>query len=121
MIQVVWYKRDLRIHDHRPLAEAARLGPVLPLYVIEEDYWTLADTSARQWAFVADCLRELDHELRGLGQPLALRRGEVVSVLDELHRRHGIAMLHSHEETGNGWTYARDRAVGDWARARGVP
>jgi deoxyribodipyrimidine photo-lyase len=121
MIQVVWYKRDLRIHDHRPLAEAVRLGPVLPLYVIEEDYWTRPDTSARQWAFVADCLRELDRELRGLGQPLVLRRGEVVAVLDELHRRHGIAMLHSHEETGNAWTYARDRAVGDWARARGVP
>ncbi|TNF58578.1 MAG: deoxyribodipyrimidine photolyase, partial [Rhodobacteraceae bacterium] len=25
-----------------------------------------------------------------------------------------------HEETGNGWTYARDRAVGAWARAQGV-
>ena len=28
--------------------------------------------------------------------------------------------LWSHEETGNGWTYARDRRVAAWARANGV-
>ncbi len=45
MLQVVWFKRDLRIVDHTPLAEAARRGPVLPLYVAEPDYWGLPDTS----------------------------------------------------------------------------
>jgi hypothetical protein len=25
---IVWFKRDLRVQDHRPLVEAARLGPV---------------------------------------------------------------------------------------------
>ena len=41
MIQVVWFKRDLRIRDHAPLAEAAVAGPVPPLYVVEPDYWRL--------------------------------------------------------------------------------
>ena len=36
-ITIVWFKRDLRIHDHVPLAEAARTGPVLPLYIVEPD------------------------------------------------------------------------------------
>ena len=35
--QVVWFKRDLRVQDHRPLAIAAERGPVIPLYVIEPD------------------------------------------------------------------------------------
>ena len=30
-LHIVWFKRDLRLADHRPLAEAMRLGPVLPL------------------------------------------------------------------------------------------
>ncbi len=85
MIHVVWYKRDLRTHDHRPLVEAARRGPVLPLYVIEEEYWRLPDTSLRQWSFITECLRELDAELSRLGQPLILRRGSVTDVLDVLH------------------------------------
>jgi deoxyribodipyrimidine photo-lyase len=33
--QLVWFKRDLRVADHRPLVEAARRGPVLPLYIVE--------------------------------------------------------------------------------------
>ena len=39
MISLVWFKRDLRIDDHGPLAEAARQGAVLPVYIIEPDYW----------------------------------------------------------------------------------
>lgn len=32
-VQVVWFKRDLRVHDHRPLSEAAARGPVLAVYI----------------------------------------------------------------------------------------
>ena len=37
--QLVWFKRDLRVQDHRPLAIAAERGPVIPLYVIEPELW----------------------------------------------------------------------------------
>jgi len=119
---VVWFKRDLRLHDHQPLAAAARQGPVIPLYVFEPEYWQQPDTSGRQWRFVRACLRELDAELRAAyGQGLLIRSGSVVTILAELHRRHPLAGLWSHEETGNGWTFARDRAVAAWARQAGVP
>ena len=36
-LQIVWFKRDLRIVDHRPLAAAAERGLVLPLYVVEPE------------------------------------------------------------------------------------
>lgn len=39
---VLCFKHDLRTVDHRPLAEAAAAGPVLPLYVTEPDYWRLS-------------------------------------------------------------------------------
>ena len=119
-LQIVWFKRDLRIQDHRPLAEAARHGPVLPLLVVEPELWRQPDASGRQWAFCAESLRDLDQALRGLGQPLVIRSGDVVEVLRTLHRRHGVAGLWSHQETGNGWTYARDRRVGAWLRNEAI-
>ncbi|MEE3118896.1 MAG: deoxyribodipyrimidine photo-lyase, partial [Pseudomonadota bacterium] len=71
MTTLVWFKRDLRVHDHAPLAAAAELGePVIPLYVIEPDYWQLPDTSARQWGFVQDSLEDLRRQLRRLGGDL---------------------------------------------------
>ncbi|NBO65929.1 MAG: deoxyribodipyrimidine photolyase [Acidobacteria bacterium] len=119
-LQVVWFKRDLRTFDHRPLALAARAGPVLPLYIVEPGLWAQPDASARQWNFAAECLRDLDKALTALGQPLCVMAGEAVQVLSRLHDRHGIAALWSHEETGNGWTYDRDRAVVAWARGQGI-
>ena len=120
-LNIVWFKRDLRVVDHRPLAGAIQAGPVLPLYIAEPGYWGQPDASARQWAFAAESLDELQRTLAALGQPLCVMVGDAVPILQRLHERCGVAALWSHEETGNAWTYARDRAVGAWAKAAGVP
>jgi deoxyribodipyrimidine photo-lyase len=117
---LVWFKRDLRPDDHPALALAAGMGRVMPLYIVEPEYWRLPDTSARQWSFTAEALEDLRQSLAALGAPLVVRTGEAVDILDRLCRQHHIARILSHEETGNRWTYARDRRVADWARGAGV-
>jgi deoxyribodipyrimidine photo-lyase len=119
-LHVVWFKRDLRGADHRPLAEAAARGLVLPLYVVEPELWREPDSSGRQWAFCRESLIELREALAALGQPLVVRVGAVEQVLERARRQFGVAGLWSHEETGNGWTYARDRRVAAWARQHGI-
>ena len=118
--QLVWFKRDLRIDDHAPLARAATRGPILPLYVIEPDYWQLDDASQRQQDFLADCLTDLDRALSSLGARLWIEAGAVIEVLDRLHRRCEFSAIHAHEETGNDWTFQRDRAVRAWCRDRAI-
>lgn len=54
---IVWFKRDLRLQDHAPLLAAAKLKcPVIPLYIIEPEYWQQSFASRRHWHFVHDCL-----------------------------------------------------------------
>jgi deoxyribodipyrimidine photolyase len=36
-VHCVWFKRDLRVFDHAPLAKAVRAGRVLPVYRVEPD------------------------------------------------------------------------------------
>jgi deoxyribodipyrimidine photo-lyase len=93
----------------------------LPLYIVEPGLWRQPDVSERQLAFLRESLAELTDALADLGQPLVLRTGEAVEVLEDLRRSHRVAALWSHEETGNAWTFARDRAVGAWAREHGIP
>lgn len=119
-LQIVWFKRDLRVHDHRALVQAALRGPVLPVYIAEPELWRQPDMSERQWAFVAESLNELRRDLAELGQPLIVRTGDVIEILERARRRFGTIALWSHEETGNGWTYARDLRVADWANETGV-
>jgi deoxyribodipyrimidine photo-lyase len=81
-VQIVWFKRDLRVVDHQPLLQASRCGPVLPLAVVEPPLWQQSDASARQWAFCAESLEDLRGALAGLGQPLVVRIGRVEEVLE---------------------------------------
>ena len=120
MIQVVWFKRDLRIADHAPLAAAMRVGPVLPLYVVEPELWRQPDASGRHFAFLSECIESLRNQLSQLGMPLVVKVGTMPDILASIHARSPIAALHSHMETGNGWTYDRDKAVGRWCRETGV-
>ncbi|MEM9359264.1 MAG: deoxyribodipyrimidine photo-lyase [Pseudomonadota bacterium] len=119
-LQIVWFKRDLRIADHRPLSYAAPRGPVLPLLVIEPELWQQADMSARQYNFFSECVTELRAALGGLGQPLVVRVGDVIDCLEAIRQSRKIDGLWSHEETGNDWTYQRDLRVGEWCRQNGV-
>ncbi|MEM8786889.1 MAG: FAD-binding domain-containing protein [Pseudomonadota bacterium] len=120
MPSILWFKRDLRVADNPALTGAAAHGPVLPVYIVEPEYWALPDTSARQYAFIAETLEGLRADLAALGQPLILRTGEAVAVLDHIRRATGAGRLFSCEETGNAWTYARDLRVGACARENGV-
>lgn len=115
---LLWFKRDLRVLDHPALAAAG--AHVLPVYIIEPEYWALPDTSARQWAFTAEALESLRADLTAMGQPLIVRMGDAVTELARLCKVQGITQMISHEETGNGWTYARDKRVAAWAAASGV-
>ena len=117
---LVWLKRDLRVHDHPALTLAAGLGPVLPVHVVEPDLWAQPDASARQWECVAEALVDLRDQLAGISAPLVVRVGDAVQVLAGLCKRHGVTRIVSHEETGNLWTYARDRRVAAWARSAGI-
>ena len=122
-LQVVWFKRDLRIRDHRPLYEAARAGgPLLALYVYEPEIFRADDFDPSHLVFINQSLAELDGRLRALGGRLTTRVGPLPEVFDELRARHGgIARLWSHEETGNALSHARDRRVAAWCRQHGVP
>ena len=84
-IQIVWFKRDLRTIDHKPLFEASKtLKPILPIYVVENEYWKQPFSNKRHWCFIYDSLIELRKELKKLGQSLIVRIGSVTEIFNEL-------------------------------------
>ncbi len=119
-LQVVWFKRDFRLTDHAPLTEAARRGPVLPLFVYEPGLWAGPDRSGRQDQFMRGALASLARDIARRGGMLCQRVGDVTDVLRSLREAHGSFRLYAHEETGDLWSFVRDNAVRSWCRAEGV-
>lgn len=119
-LQVLWFKRDLRVFDHQPLVEASQRGPVLCVYVLEDEYWQLAETSNRQWLFIRESLQDLQQQLAALGGNLLIVRSSVCDMLSTLLQIVGPFALYSHQETGNLWTYQRDLQVAAWCKQHQV-
>jgi deoxyribodipyrimidine photo-lyase len=117
---LVWFKRDLRVADHAPLAAAAQAESALGLVIIEPTWLQSPECHPRHVAYLLTCVATLRERLAALGLPLLVRVGEAVPVLAALRREFAYTQLVSHEETGPGWSYTRDIAVARWCRAEGV-
>ena len=110
-MQIVWFKRDLRVNDHQALAQAAKHGPFIALYILEPDLWHQPDLSRRQYDFLCESLHDLKAQLLQVHCPLIIRVGCAVDVLQSLIAEYDVSAVLSHQETWNGWTYRRDIAV----------
>jgi deoxyribodipyrimidine photo-lyase len=117
---LIWFKRDLRVHDHAPLAAALGHTDSLGLFVIEPEWLKSPECDASHVDFALGCLSELRAALALRGLPLLVRVGAAVPVLAQLHSELGFSHVLSHEETGSGWTYSRDLKVAAWCRCAGV-
>ncbi len=119
-INLVWFKRDLRLQDHAPLATAcADELPVLMFYVFEPSVMANADSDLRHWRFVWQSLQNLN---RVLPTPSCINifLGEVKAVLEYLSDQYDIRNIFSHQETGNALTFERDRTVAKWCKNFGI-
>lgn len=119
-MQVVWFKRDLRVLDHHPLFEASQNGEVLPIYITEPSIWEQKDLSARHYQFVLESLDDLSKQLQYLGGQLFIAIAEMEDVLHAIYDFYGPFQLLAHEEHGTPETYARDLRVHKWMADRGL-
>ena len=117
---LVWFKRDLRLHDHAPLIAAQAGARALGLYVIEPEWLNSSECDASHVEFALGCVAELRAALAQRGMPLLMREGSMVEVLAQLHNEVAFTHLLSHEETGTGWSYSRDKQVASWCMRQRV-
>lgn len=118
--QIVWFKRDLRVQDHWPLALAAQQGPVIPLFVWEASVWEAGEYNAMHRGFVEESLYSLRVQLAQIGLQLHTASGDICHILNVIKTSLGEIQLWSHEETGNGKTFEVDKRVTAWCREHGV-
>ncbi len=120
-VNVVWFKRDLRVHDHEPLARACGDGPVIGLYIYEPEIYRAEDFDPSHLVFINQSLEDLMTAFAARGGRLIIRHGEATEIFQHLAGEVEIKALWSHEETGNMATYRRDLRVARWVSDRGIP
>ncbi|WP_028115905.1 cryptochrome/deoxyribodipyrimidine photo-lyase family protein [Ferrimonas senticii] len=121
-INIVWLKRDLRLSDHQPLAEATHSGiPTLLLYLFEPSLLADPHYGDRHWRFVGQSLQDLDRQLSQFNSQVLVLKEEALTAFELLSQRFEIAAVYSHQEVGLALTFARDKQLARRFRQRQIP
>jgi len=91
---ILWFRLDLRLHDHPALRAAIdRGGPIFPLFIWspEEEHPWPPGAASRWW--LHHSLARLDESLRSRGSRLILRTGPTLSALRTLISETGADAL----------------------------
>jgi len=108
-INLVRYKKDLRVADHRPLYEACQQGlPVVAIYVWRPHIMQGSDYSHFHQYRIQESLKDLKRSLMQLNIPLLMWYGEMSEVCDIVQQHYHISQVYAHQESGNHLTYMRD-------------
>lgn len=106
MTQLVWFRQDLRLHDHPALVAALASGPVLPVYVLDDESPGGDRIGAAQRWWLHHSLSALHEDLAKLGAPLILRRGRSSAELFRLAEETGASAVHAHRHYEPWWQMA---------------
>ncbi|MBI1228325.1 MAG: deoxyribodipyrimidine photolyase [Bacteroidetes bacterium] len=120
-INIVWFKRDLRLRDHEPLLLAQKAGlPVLMLYIFEPSVMAAPQYDERHWRFVSQSLEDLNRQLLSFGVKILVYESEVLPVFAQLLSHFSIQTIYSYQETGLKITYDRDKAVTHFCKKQNI-
>ncbi len=102
---LVWYRNDLRSHDHEPLIKALKTGgDVIPVYCFDprqfgETPHGFPKTGAFRAQFLLESVADLRQSLRAIGSDLILRRGLPEAIIPALAQELGVTTVRFYRET----------------------
>ena len=112
---VFWFRRDLRLFDHRALSHAASVSDQLAgVFIVEPRRFAMAGPARRP--FLLDCIEELHHDLDGR---LTVEVGDPAVVLGALARSVGAVKIFATGEVSPAGA-RRDAQVSEVLRESGI-
>lgn len=111
--QIVWLRRDLRLADNPALYAAAQAGPIIPVFLLDDE--RTGDRkygSASRW-WLHHSLESLAKSFGRHNGALILRRGDSVNILADLAAKTGARAIHANRHYEPWWR----KAQGDLKKA----
>ena len=71
--QLIWFRQDLRIHDHAALWHATQAGPCIAICILSPTQWQQHDDAAIKIDFYLRQLQQLKQQLARLNIPLIIQ------------------------------------------------
>lgn len=115
--QLIWFRQDLRIHDHAALWHASQQGPSLGLVILSPEQWKQHADAPIKISFYLRQLRTLQKELSALHIPLVIQVipdwKEIANFISDFSKKYNIENVYANIEIGVN-ELKRDKNVQDY-------
>jgi deoxyribodipyrimidine photo-lyase len=91
---ILWFRRDLRLSDQAALIAAAAEGPVIPVFILDDETPKHRRMGGASRWWLHHSLTSLDASLCEKGSRLILRRGKCDDQLAKIAQETGAARVH---------------------------
>ncbi|WP_411768541.1 deoxyribodipyrimidine photo-lyase/cryptochrome family protein [Winogradskyella sp. A3E31] len=116
-ISVVWFKRDLRLHDNEAIYNALMSDrPVLLLYVFEHIILNDNHYSKRHFDFIKQSIVDLNDRLKPYNTKVLTVTSDITNAFNQIQSLYKVKAVYSHSETGILITYNRDKEFQRYCR-----
>ncbi|MFD2568141.1 cryptochrome/deoxyribodipyrimidine photo-lyase family protein [Pseudotenacibaculum haliotis] len=120
-INVVWLKRDLRLHDNEAISNAIREGKrFLLLFPFENILLHDPHYSERHWNFIKESIVDINKELEEFNSSVLTVQSDIISIFNHIQDHYKIDTVFSHIETGILTTYNRDKDFRRYCRNNNI-
>ncbi len=101
---IVWFRNDLRIHDHEALSKAIENAQsIVPVYIFDPRWFKITDlgfekTGNLRTQFLLEAVQDLQNNLKKIGSELIIRTGKPEDILPQMAEKLGATAIYTSEE-----------------------
>ena len=120
-INLVWLKRDLRLHDNEAISSAIKSGKkFLIFYAFEKILLNDLHYNVRHWDFIKQSIVDINKELIGYESKVLSVSSDIIGLCNQIQNFYAIDTVYSHIETGILTTYVRDKEFKRYCRNNNI-
>lgn len=120
-VSIIWFRRDLRLHDNAALYHALKSGtPVLPIFIFDQHILDkLEDKADRRVEFIHLALQQMQTQLVQMGSTMEVYYGTPESVFSKLLENYSVQAVftnHDYEQ----YAIDRDARIAAMLQEKGI-
>jgi len=120
-VNIIWFRRDLRLHDNAALYHALKSGiPVVPIFIFDKLILDkLEDKADRRVQFIHDAIGEMQQQLVKLGSSMEVYYSTPAEVFEQLTNKYSVTAVFTNHDY-EPYALERDGHLKTWLQKKSI-
>jgi deoxyribodipyrimidine photo-lyase len=119
-INIIWFRRDLRLQDNRALHAAMQSGyPVLPIFIFDKNILEELDEKDARVSFIFETLQQIDFTLQSIGSNLKILYSTPLEAFELLTTDYVVNEVFANDDY-EPYAKQRDKEIADFLSDQGA-